>query len=126
MKRVVITGLGAITPIGKDVKTYWNSLLNGISGANKITRFDASKFKTQFACEIKDYQATDYFDRKEARKLDRFSQYGLIAAEEAIKDAKLNFSKLHTLRRYPSFSKAQRVAARLDLSNICHIVSANR
>ncbi|MBL4710764.1 MAG: beta-ketoacyl-ACP synthase II [Flavobacteriales bacterium] len=98
MKRVVITGLGAITPIGKDVKTYWNSLLNGISGANKITRFDASKFKTQFACEIKDYQATDYFDRKEARKLDRFSQYGLIAAEEAIKDAKLNFSKLDTNR----------------------------
>ena len=98
MKRVVITGLGAITPIGKNVKQYWENLLKGISGANKITRFDASKFKTQFACEIKDYDALDYFDRKEARKLDRFSQYGLISAEEAIKDANLDFSKLDTNR----------------------------
>jgi 3-oxoacyl-[acyl-carrier-protein] synthase II len=98
MKRVVITGLGAITPIGKNVKQYWENLLKGISGANKITRFDASKFKTQFACEIKDYDALDYFDRKEARKLDRFSQYGLISAKEAIKDANLDFSKLDTNR----------------------------
>ncbi|APZ47375.1 beta-ketoacyl-[acyl-carrier-protein] synthase II [Polaribacter reichenbachii] len=98
MKRVVITGLGAITPIGKNVKQYWENLLKGISGANKITRFDASKFKTQFACEIKDYDALDYFDRKEGRKLDRFSQYGLISAEEAIKDANLDFSKLDTNR----------------------------
>ncbi|WP_317165760.1 beta-ketoacyl-ACP synthase II [Wenyingzhuangia aestuarii] len=98
MKRVVITGLGAITPIGKNTKEYWKNLLNGVSGANKITRFDASKFKTQFACEIKDYNPLDYFDRKEARKLDRFSQYGLIATEEAIKDAKLDFSKLDTNR----------------------------
>ncbi|WP_282112821.1 beta-ketoacyl-ACP synthase II [Maribacter stanieri] len=98
MKRVVITGLGAITPIGKNVKQYWENLLKGISGANKITRFEASKFKTQFACEIKDYDALDYFDRKEARKLDRFSQYGLISAEEAIKDANLDFSKLDTNR----------------------------
>ncbi len=94
MKRVVITGLGAITPIGRTVKQYWDNLLKGTSGAGKITRFDANKFKTQFACEIKDYQPLDYFDRKEARKLDRFSQYGLISAEEAIKDAKLEFSKL--------------------------------
>lgn len=94
MKRVVITGLGAITPIGKDVKTYWNNLLKGVSGATKITRFDASKFKTQFACDIKEYNALDYFERKEARKLDRFSQYGLIAAEEAIQDANLDFSSL--------------------------------
>lgn len=98
MKRVVITGLGAITPIGKNTKEYWKNLLNGVSGANKITRFDASKFKTQFACEIKDYNPLDYFDRKEARKLDRFSQYGFIATEEAIKDAKLDFSKLDTNR----------------------------
>ncbi|MBQ0732724.1 beta-ketoacyl-ACP synthase II [Aquimarina celericrescens] len=98
MKRVVITGLGAITPIGKNVEQYWENLLKGVSGANKITRFDASKFKTQFACEIKDYDALNYFDRKEARKLDRFSQYGLISAEEAIKDAKLDFSKLDTNR----------------------------
>lgn len=98
MKRVVITGLGAITPIGKNIKQYWENLLKGVSGANKITRFDASKFKTQFACEIKDYDPLDYFDRKEARKLDRFSQYGLISAEEAIKDAQLEFSKMDTNR----------------------------
>jgi len=98
MKRVVITGLGAFTPIGKNVKQYWKNLLNGISGANKITRFDTDKFKTKFACEIKDYDPLYYFDRKEARKLDRFSQYGLISAEEAIKDAKLEFPKLDTDR----------------------------
>ncbi|WP_075344618.1 beta-ketoacyl-ACP synthase II [Tenacibaculum agarivorans] len=98
MKRVVITGLGAITPIGKNTKEYWNNLLNGVSGANKITRFDTSKFKTKFACEIKDYDPLDYFDRKESRKLDRFSQYGLISTKEAIEDAKLNFSKLDTNR----------------------------
>ena len=98
MKRIVITGLGAITPIGKNVKHYWDNLLKGVSGANKITRFDANKFKTQFACEIKDYNPLDYFNRKEARKLDRFSQYGIISAEEAIKDAELEFSKLDTNR----------------------------
>ncbi len=98
MKRVVITGLGALTPIGKQVKSYWTNLLNGVSGANKITRFNANKFKTQFACELKDYNALDYFNRKEARKLDRFSQYGLIASDEAIKDANLDFSKLDTNR----------------------------
>lgn len=98
MKRVVITGLGAFTPIGKNVKNYWDNLLNGVSGADRITRFDPSKFKTQFACEIKDYNPLDYFDRKEARKLDRFSQYGIISVEEAIKDAKLEFSKLDTNR----------------------------
>ncbi|PZP43951.1 MAG: beta-ketoacyl-[acyl-carrier-protein] synthase II [Pseudopedobacter saltans] len=94
MKRVVITGLGAITPIGKNIQDYWKNLLDGTSGADKITRFDTSKFKTQFACEIKDYDPLNYFDRKEARKLDRFSQYGLISTEEAIKDADLNFSEL--------------------------------
>lgn len=98
MKRVVITGLGAITPIGKTTKEYWSNLLKGVSGANKITRFDATNYKTQFACEIKDYDPLDYFDRKEARKLDRFSQYGLISADEAIKDAELDFSKLNTNR----------------------------
>lgn len=98
MKRVVITGLGAITPIGKNTTAYWNSLLNGISGAGKITRFDATRFKTQFACEIKQYDPLDYFDRKEARKMDRFAQYGLIVAEEAIKDAELDFSKLDVNR----------------------------
>lgn len=95
MKRVVITGLGAITPIGKNVNQYWESLLNGESGADKITRFDPEKFKTQFACELKDYDPRDYFDRKEIRKLDRYSQYGMIASDEAIADAKLDFSKLN-------------------------------
>src|SRR5690606_13163479 len=94
MKRVVITGLGAITPIGNDAKYYWDNLLDGVSGANKISRFDTTKFKTDFACEIKNYEALNYFDRKESRKLDRFNQYGLIAADEAIKDAHLNFDKL--------------------------------
>ncbi|WP_281990690.1 beta-ketoacyl synthase N-terminal-like domain-containing protein [Aquimarina aggregata] len=86
MKRVVITGLGAITPIGKNVTHYWKNLLNGISGANKISRFDSTNFKTQFACEIKEYDVLDYFGRKEARKLDRYSQYGLISTEEAIRN----------------------------------------
>ncbi len=98
MKRVVITGLGAITPIGKNVTLYWKNLLNGISGANRITRFDSTNFKTQFACEIKEYNVLDYFGRKEARKLDRYSQYGLISTEEAIKDAKLEFSTLNSNR----------------------------
>ncbi len=93
MNRVVITGLGAITPIGNDVREYWGNLLSGISGADKITRFDTSKFKTKFACEIKNYSALDYFDRKESRKLDRFNQYGLIASEEAIKDSEIDLSK---------------------------------
>ena len=92
MKRVVITGLGAITPIGNNVKQYWNSLLNGVSGANLISRFDTEKFKTKFACEVKNYDSLDFFEKKEVRKLDRFAQYGLIAAEEAIKDAKIDFS----------------------------------
>ncbi len=105
MKRVVITGLGAITPIGKNTKEYWNNLLNGVSGANKITRFDASKFKTQFACEIKNYNPLDYFDRNEARKLDRYSQYGLISTKEAVKDAEIDFStlKCHIFKWYWRF-----------------------
>jgi len=98
MRRVVITGLGAITPIGKNVDEYWESLLNGVSGAGEITRFDASNFNTRFACEVKDYDPLDYFERKEARKLDRFGQYGIISAEEAIADAKLEFSKLDANR----------------------------
>jgi 3-oxoacyl-[acyl-carrier-protein] synthase II len=87
LKRVVITGLGAITPLGSTVDVFWNSLLSGVSGAADITRFDASKYKTQFACEIKDYEATNYFERKEARKLDPYAQYAIIAADEAVKDA---------------------------------------
>lgn len=89
LKRVVVTGLGALTPIGNNVSDYWNSLLTGVSGAAPITRFDASKLKTQFACEIKGFQVADHFDRKEARKFDLYSQYAVVAAREAIKDAKL-------------------------------------
>lgn len=87
LKRVVVTGLGAITPIGKSLPDYWQGLVDGKSGAAAITRFDASLFKTQFACEVKDYNAEDYFDRREARRLDMFSQFAMIATDEAIADA---------------------------------------
>lgn len=90
LKRVVITGIGALTPIGNNAKEYWDNLLRGTSGAATITRFDASKFKTQFACEVKDFDLNGYFDRKESRKLDLFSKYALIVADEAIQDAGLN------------------------------------
>ncbi len=87
LKRVVVTGLGSLTPIGNSTPEYWESLINGVSGAAAITRFDASKFKTQFACELKGFDVKDHFDRKEARKYDRYAQYGLIASDEAFKDA---------------------------------------
>ena len=90
LKRVVVTGLGAITPLGKTVDEYWNNLVQGVSGAAPITRFDATNFKTQFACEVKDYKSADYFDRKEARKLDMFAQYAMIAAEQAFQNAQLD------------------------------------
>ncbi|MFM7016303.1 MAG: beta-ketoacyl-ACP synthase II [Bacteroidota bacterium] len=89
LKRVVITGLGAITPLGNNVADYWQGLLNGVSGAAPITLFDASKFKTQFACEVKDFDPGKYLDRKEARKLDRFSQLAIASSEEAVQDAGL-------------------------------------
>jgi 3-oxoacyl-[acyl-carrier-protein] synthase II len=95
LKRIVVTGMGAITPLGSTVDEFWNSLLNGVSGAAGITRFDASKHKTQFACEIKNYDQNNYFDRKEARKLDPYAQYALISAEQAIQDAGLDFDKLN-------------------------------
>ncbi|RDV13452.1 beta-ketoacyl-[acyl-carrier-protein] synthase II [Pontibacter diazotrophicus] len=89
LKRVVVTGLGALTPLGNTVSEYWNGLKNGVSGAAPITRFDASKFKTQFACEVKGYDPENYFDRKEARKMDLFSQFAMVVADEAVKDARL-------------------------------------
>ncbi len=89
-RRVVVTGLGALTPIGNTVKEYWESLVNGVSGSELITHFDASNFKTKFACEIKNFKPENHFDRKEIRKLDLFSQYALIAAEEALKDSGLD------------------------------------
>ena len=88
-RRVVITGLGALTPIGNTLNTYWEGLLSGTSGACPITYFDPSLFKTQFACELKNFNPLDYFDRKESRKYDRFAQYALVSVAEAIEDAKL-------------------------------------
>jgi 3-oxoacyl-[acyl-carrier-protein] synthase II len=87
LKRVVVTGLGALTPLGKTVAEYWHGLENGQNGCDFIKQFDASKFKTRFACEVKDFDPTAYLDRKEARKIDRFTQFALIASDEAIKDA---------------------------------------
>ena len=84
LKRVVITGIGAITPIGNTVDEYWNGLMNGVSGADYIKQFDCSKFKTKFACELKDFEATDYLDKKEARKIDRFTQTALIVSDQAM------------------------------------------
>lgn len=94
LKRVVVTGLGAITPLGKTVEESWTNLVNGVSGAAPITRFDATKFKTTFACEVKDYNPADYFDRKEVRKIDPFAQFAMIAADEAIADAKIDLETI--------------------------------
>lgn len=90
LKRVVVTGLGAITPVGNNPEETWNNLLNGVSGAAPITLFDASQFKTQFACEVKGFNATDYIDRKEARKMDRYAQLALAAAVQAVDDSKMD------------------------------------
>lgn len=89
MKRVVVTGIGALTPIGNNVPAYWEALCNGVSGANLITRFDAAKFKTRFACEVKNFDVHDFMDRKEARKMDPFAQFAVVSADEAIADAGL-------------------------------------
>lgn len=98
LKRVVITGLGALTPIGNNIKEYWEGLSNGVSGAAPITHFDASKFKTRFACEVKNFEVTDFIDRKEARKMDKFTQYAMVASDEAIVDSNLDLDKLDKLR----------------------------
>jgi 3-oxoacyl-[acyl-carrier-protein] synthase II len=94
-KRVVVTGLGALTPLGNTVPEFWNNLIAGVSGAGPITRFDASKFKTQFACELKNFNPEDFMDRKEARKLDPFVQYAMASVDEAVKDAKIDFTTLN-------------------------------
>jgi 3-oxoacyl-[acyl-carrier-protein] synthase II len=90
LRRVVITGLGAVTPLGINTETYWQNLINGVSGAATIVKFDASKFKTQFACEVKGFNPEAYFDRKEARKYDLYTHYGLVSSDEAIRDAGLD------------------------------------
>jgi len=98
LKRVVVTGLGALTPIGNTVEEYWNSLVNGVSGAALITHFDPSKFKTQFACEVKNFDPADYIDRKEARRMDPFAQYAMVTADEALIDSGLDVEKVNKLR----------------------------
>ena len=93
LKRVVVTGLGAITPVGNSVPEFWENIVNGVSGAGPITHFDASLFKTQFACEVKDFDATKYIDRKEARKMDLYTQYAIAVAKEAVSDSGLDVEK---------------------------------
>ena len=100
MKRVAVTGLGAITPLGNSVPEFWGNILAGKSGAGPITKFDASKFKTQFACEVKDFDITQYVDRKEARKYDLFTQYAIAAADEAVKDSGLDFEAMPQQDRF--------------------------
>jgi len=95
LKRVVVTGLGALTPLGNNVKDYWNGLLNGVSGAARITRFDPEKFKTQFACEVKNFNPNDYLDRKESRKMDLFTIFSMVTAQEAFEDSGLNTEKIN-------------------------------
>lgn len=94
IRRVVVTGLGALTPIGNNIEEFWNGLANGVSGAAPITHFDATKFKTRFACELKNFDVTAFLDRKEARKMDRFTQYAMVAADEAIVDSNLDLEKV--------------------------------
>ena len=86
MRRVVVTGLGTINPLGNNLHDFWEGLRNGVSGSAMITRFNAEKFKTRFACEVKNYDPSNYFDRKEVNRLDLYSQYAIIAADEAIAD----------------------------------------
>src|SRR3954468_2615031 len=94
LRRVVVTGLGALTPIGNNIQEYWNGLINGVSGAAPITYFDAAKFRTHFACELKNFNVEDFIDRKEARKMDRYAQYAMVSSEEAMKDANFDLDKI--------------------------------
>ena len=94
MRRVVVTGMGAITPLGNNVQDFWDALINGESGSDWITHFDTEKFKTKFACEVKNYNPQDHFDRKEARKLDPYAQYAMIAAHEAYLDGGLDSAEI--------------------------------
>ncbi|HMO33555.1 MAG TPA: beta-ketoacyl-ACP synthase II [Lacibacter sp.] len=98
LKRVVVTGIGALTPLGKTPDAYWEGLINGVSGADFITQFDCSKFKTRFACEVKDFDPTHYLDRKEARKIDRFTQFALVVSDQAMQDAGLSKATINADR----------------------------
>lgn len=94
-RRVVVTGLGALTPVGNNISSFWRNLLDGVSGAGPITRFDSTHFKTQFACEVKDFAPTDFLDRKEARKLDMYAIYAMVAVSEAMTDSKLDLEQIN-------------------------------
>lgn len=98
LKRVVVTGLGALTPIGNTKDEYWDGLISGKSGAAPITYYDTELFKTKFACELKNFKVTDFIDRKESRRMDKFAQYAMVAADEAIEDAKLNLDSVNKMR----------------------------
>jgi 3-oxoacyl-[acyl-carrier-protein] synthase II len=98
LKRVVVTGMGALTPLGNNINDYWNHLVDGVSGADMITLFDAAKFKTRFACEIKGFEPTNFLDRKEARKIDRFTQIALVASDQAVADAQISRDNIDTNR----------------------------
>src|SRR5450432_4443758 len=100
MKRVVITGLGAITPLGNTVTEFWQRIVDGKSGAGLITKFDTTKFKTHFACEVRGFNAEAYIDKKEIKKYDLFTQYAIAASDEAIKDAGLDFAAMPEEERY--------------------------
>ncbi|RZL97149.1 MAG: beta-ketoacyl-[acyl-carrier-protein] synthase II, partial [Pedobacter sp.] len=95
LKRVVVTGMGALTPLGNTVDEYWDNLVKGVSGAEPITLFDASKFRTKFACEVKNFDPVQFMDRKEARKIDRFTQLALVASDQAMADAGLHKDTLN-------------------------------
>ena len=92
-RRVVVTGLGALTPIGNTVSEYWNGLCNGVSGAGPITKFDPEKFRTKFACEVKNFEPTDFLERREARRMDTFTQYAMVVSDEAFNDSGLDMDK---------------------------------
>lgn len=119
LKRVVITGLGTINPLGHNVPEFWDNLMKGVSGAGPITRFDASNFRTQFACEVKNYEPTEYFDKKEVRKMDLYTQFGIIAAREAIKDSGLDLEQ-ENKRRIGVIWGLESVVCRLSLRNVIH------
>jgi 3-oxoacyl-[acyl-carrier-protein] synthase II len=98
LKRVVVTGLGALTPLGNSVKDYWENLVNGVSGSDIITRFNPEKLKTKFACEVRNFDPNDFFDRREARKLDLYSQFALVSSEQAVKDSGIDVDSLNKAR----------------------------
>src|SRR5690348_16785369 len=97
-RRVVVTGLGAVAPLGNSVPEFWNNLISGKSGSALITKFDTTKFKTKFACEVKNFNPLNYFEKPEVRKIDPFTQYALVSSDEALKDSKLELDKIDKTR----------------------------